>query len=185
MDRTILCSHSAPQLFVSSGHADRLHLIEELRTYCKPGLPLHNCQFLFLFQLAHTIYLTYGTTEAAAYAQHHNTKSAQEFFGMHALNVPTPHLGSFPQSSPSPDLDNGISFINPDDSDDNGDTDDSNQARVPASDSIGNDVQPTPLPDDSEGETLLYNNVAIYSILSGEAFGPRRFRLSTGIDPTL
>src|SRR5258708_22815228 len=35
IERSILCSYPASQLLVSSGHADRLHLIEELRTYCK------------------------------------------------------------------------------------------------------------------------------------------------------
>src|SRR5258708_656508 len=178
IERSILHSYPASQLLVSSGHADRLHLIEELRTYCKPGFPLHNCPFSFLFQLACTIYITYGMTEAAAYAQHHNTSAAKGFFGIHAWKVPAPHLGSFPQSSPShPDLDDGISFTNANDNDNNGDNnnnnDDGNGDNVPfpgvpallqsqtVSDSTGEDIQPTP-PNEFKGDTLLYNNILFY-----------------------
>jgi len=106
-------------------------------------------------------------TEAAAYAQHHNTSAAEGFFGIHAQKVPAPHLGSFPQSSPShPDLNDGISFTNADDNDDNGDNVPFPGIPAPlqsqtASDSTGEDIQPTP-PDKFEGDTLLYNNILFY-----------------------
>ncbi len=76
IERSILHSYPASQLLVSSGCADRLHLVEELRMYCKPRFPLHQCGFLFVLQVAQTIYTTFRTTEAATYAQIHNTDAA-------------------------------------------------------------------------------------------------------------
>ena len=95
IERSILCGYPASQLLVSSGCADRLHLIEELRTYCKPRFPLHQCGFLFVLQVVQTIYTTFGTTEAATDAQIHNTDTAETFFGMPVPKVPAPNPSSF------------------------------------------------------------------------------------------
>ncbi len=127
IERSILHSYPASQLLVSSGCADRLHLVEELRMYCKPRFPLHQCGFLFVLQVAQTIYTTFRTTEAATYAQIHNTDAAETFFGTPVPKVPAPNPGSFPQSAPShPDLENGLSFSNTDNNDDNDNIGESN-----------------------------------------------------------
>ncbi|KAF8337097.1 uncharacterized protein EI90DRAFT_3014036 [Cantharellus anzutake] len=158
-------------------HFSRLHLLEELRTYCKPGFPLHKCGFSFLLQLARTIYTTYGTTEAATYAQHHNTSTAKGFFSVRVPNVPTPNPSSFPQSSPSdPDLDHGLSITSANDDDNDHNTDrlgNGAGAPLPSPASVlpqrrtdlnnaSEDVQPAPSADNPEGDTLLYNNILLY-----------------------
>ena len=120
---------------------------------------------MFVLQVAHTIYTAYRTTEAATYAQHHNTGTAETFFGMLVLNVPSPSHACFPQSTPShPDLDNGISFMSANDNDEVEDSNNNTGTSVPgaASDLTSKDVQPSLSPDDSKGDTLLYNNILLY-----------------------
>ncbi len=96
------------------------------------------------------------------------------FFGTLVLNVPSPSHACFPQSTPShPDLDNGISFTSADDNDEVEDSNNNTGTSVPgaasatpqfqtASDLTSEDVQPSLSPDDSEGNTLLYNNILLY-----------------------
>jgi len=57
----------------------------------------------------------------------HNTDAAETFFGMPVPKVPAPNPGSFPQSAPShPNLENGLSFSNTDDNDNNDNIGESN-----------------------------------------------------------
>ncbi|KAF8322770.1 uncharacterized protein EI90DRAFT_3020036 [Cantharellus anzutake] len=68
---------------VVSGGINRLHLIEELQEYCKPGYLLYQCSFSDLVDLVHNIYTTYGTTEAATFTQHHDSTVGGAFFNSH------------------------------------------------------------------------------------------------------
>src|SRR5258708_28461440 len=80
----------------------------------------------------------------------------------------------FPQSTPShPDLDNGISFMSADDNDEVEDSNGNTGTSVPgaasaipqfhiASDLTIEDVQPSLSPYNSQGDTLLYNNILLY-----------------------
>src|SRR5258708_8409577 len=93
------------------------------------------------------------------------------------LKVPAPNPGSFPQSAPShPDLENGLSFSNTDDNDDNDNIGESNNnpgvplsGGIPAlhhsqmpSDDTSKVNPPTLSPNTSDGDMLLYNNILLY-----------------------
>ena len=93
---------------------------------------------------------------------------------MHVPKAPVPTPGSFPQSAPShPSLDDGLSFVNANNNDNNHMEESSNNlggsnlgtalphSQTP-SDDASNEAQPELSPDVSDGDTLLYNNILLY-----------------------
>ncbi len=152
------------QPFVTLGDINQLHLIEELQEYCKPGYPLYQCSFADLVDLTWNIYMMYGTMEAATFTQHHDPTVGGTFFNSCMAGVHSCPHSTLPPIPPWPttDLDDGISFLNAGNLDEDTPSPSPDPA-VLANSVFGASSDNPPLSDEqSQGNALLYDNTILY-----------------------
>ncbi len=162
--RCFLQEEATVQPLVTSGNINQLHLVEELQEYCKPGYLLNQYSFADLVDLAWNIYTTYGTTEAATFAQHHNPAVGGAFFNSHMGGIHSHPPSTLPPIPPQPttsELDDGISFLNAGDLDENASCNPDPAVLADSVFGISSD-NPSLSDDQSQGDTLLYNNNILY-----------------------
>ena len=148
------------------GDINQLHIIKELQEYeyCKPGYPLYECSFADIVDLTQNIYMMYGTTQAATFAQHHNTTIGVMFFNSCMAGVHSCPPSTSPPIPPQPtmDLDDGISFLNASNLDEDIPSPSPDPTVLADSVFCVSSDNP-PLSDkQSQGNTLLYNNTILY-----------------------
>ncbi|KAF8302082.1 hypothetical protein DL93DRAFT_500602 [Clavulina sp. PMI_390] len=113
----IYIRHKCPILSRRTPSPTSLHLHEELLESCEAGGFLHKASSEELIAMAHSIYCTFGTSQAAINALHELPAAASEFFHEFSAPLPSyprPSTSSFhvPSSEPgTADVEAGVSFL--------------------------------------------------------------------------